>query len=155
MAKNNSSTITDHADRLSTKLESFFVGSLPALPDGIKEFIVKVAPYLTVFMMILLLPVLVAGLGLGAVLTPFSFLGGMGSGFGFILSLVFAFGSLILNFMAIPGLFKRQKKSWKLVYYATLLSLLDDLFMLRLGGLLVSFLLSFYILFQVKGKYTK
>lgn len=154
MAK-QSKTLTAYADDLSAKLESFFVGSLPALPDSVKEFIVKVGPYVTLVMMLLLLPVIVAGLGLGAVLTPFSFLGGMGTGFSFVVSMIFAFGSLILNLMALPGLFKRERRSWKLVYYATLLSLLDDLFTFRLGGLIVSTLISFYFLFQVKAKYTK
>lgn len=155
MAKQTQPTLTDHADNLSNKLEGFFVGSLPALPDNIKEFIVKVGPYLTLIMMLMLLPVIVAGLGLGAILTPFSFLGGMGTGFGFVVSMIFAFGSLILNLMALPGLFKREKRSWKLIYYATLLSLIDDLVTFRLGGLVVSTLISFYFLFQVKGKYTK
>ncbi len=155
MPKNTQPTVTDYADNLSTKLEGFFVGSLPALPDNIKEFIVKVGPYITLVMMIMLLPVIVAGLGLGAVVTPLSFLGGVSTGFGFILSMVFAFGTLILNLMALPGLFKREKRSWKLIYYATLLSLIDDLITLRLGGLIISTLISFYFLFQVKGKYTK
>lgn len=155
MAKQTQPTITEHADNLSNKLEGFFVGSLPALPDNIKEFIVKVGPYITLVMMVMLLPVIVAGLGLGAIVTPLSFLGGVGTGFGFILSMVFAFGGLILNLMALPGLFKREKRSWKLIYYATLLSLVDDLITFRLGGLIISTLVSFYFLFQVKGKYTK
>ncbi|MCE7897998.1 hypothetical protein DYH11_02175, partial [Candidatus Microgenomates bacterium CPR3] len=152
MTKQTQPTLTDHADNLSNKLEGFFVGSLPALPDNIKEFIVKASPYLTLIMMLLLLPVIVAGLGLGAIITPFSFLGGIGSGFSFILGMVFAFGSLILSLMALPGLFKREKRSWKLVYYSNLLSLFNNLFTGGLGSMLFSALFSFYFLFQVKGK---
>lgn len=148
-------TLTEYADSLSQKLETFFVGSLPALPDSVKEFIVKVSPYLTLIMMLMVAPLLLGALGLGTILMPFSFFGGLGSGFSYILTLVMSLGTLVLQLIALPGLFKRQKRSWTLVYYATLLSLLDELFTFRLGSLVVSALLSFYFLFQVKSKYTK
>lgn len=155
MVNKNQPTVTEYADNLSASLEKFFIGSLPALPDNIKEFIVKISPYLTLFMMLLLSPVILAGLGLGAIIAPLSFLGGLGTGFGFILGLIVAFGSLILSLLALPGLFKREKRSWRLVYYASLLSLVNTLFNEGLLSLLISAFISFYILFQVKSKYTK
>ncbi len=148
-------TITQIADDFAIKLESFFVGSLPALPDSIKEIIVKISPYLALVLSILLLPLILGALGLGALFMPLSFLGGIGTGFSYIIAMVFALGALVLQLMAMPGLFKREKRSWKLIYYATLLSLIDDIVTFQLGGLILSTLISFYFLFQVKSKYTK
>lgn len=148
-------TITQYADDLSTKLETFFVGSLPALPEAGKEAIVKVSPYIALILSIMLLPVILGALGLSALFMPLSFLGGVRGGFGYIFSMIFAIGGMILQLMAMPGLFKREKRSWKLIYYATLLSLIDDILTFRLGGLIVSTLVSFYFLFQVKSKYNK
>ncbi len=148
-------TITEYADDLSLKLEGFFVGNLPALPENAKEVIVKVSPYIALVLSIMLLPIILGALGLGALFMPLSFLGGVRGGFGYIVAMVFAVGSLVLQLMAMPGLFKREKRSWKLIYYATLLSLIDDILTFRIGGLIVSTAISFYFLFQVKSKYTK
>lgn len=148
-------TVTQYADELATKLEGFFLGSLPGLPDGIKEFIVKVSPYLTLIVAIMFLPILLAALGLGAFFLPFSFLGGLGTGFGYMVGMVFAFGAMALQFMALPGLFKREKKAWQLVYYASLLSIINSLFSSGVGSAAISGFITFYFLFQVKSKYSK
>ncbi|KKU12762.1 MAG: Chromate transporter, partial [Parcubacteria group bacterium GW2011_GWC2_45_7] len=54
--------------------------------------------------------------------------------------------------LAIPGLFKRQEKAWKLLYYATLLGGLQNIVTMQIGGL-IGTLVSLYLLFQVKGYY--
>lgn len=148
-------SITEYANDLATKLDSFFVGSLPALPDNAKEFIVKFSPYLTLILAVMFLPILLAALGIGAFFLPFSFLGGVGTGVGYMIGMVFAFGAMTLQFMALPGLFKRERKAWNLIYYASLLSILNNLFSAGIGSSALSAFISFYFLFQVKSKYTK
>ncbi len=105
--------------------------------------------------MVMLLPIILIALGLSAVVLPFSYLGGLHTGFSSTLGFIFAFGMIILEFMALPGLFKRQEKGWRLMFYSTLLSLVQQLLSFNLGGLVIGGAISLYILFQVKSKYTK
>jgi predicted membrane protein len=62
---------------------------------------------------------------------------------------------IVLQLMAIPGLFKRQEKAWRLMFYSSVLSLVQQLFSFNLGGMVIGAIISFYFLFQVKSKYTK
>ena len=61
--------------------------------------------------------------------------------------------TLILEIMALPGLFKQQRKSWNLLYYSVLASALYNLLSLNLFGLIIGTLISLYILFQIKKSY--
>ena len=58
-----------------------------------------------------------------------------------------------LQVMAIPGLFKRKIKSWRLLFYISLISALLSLVKFDLGGLIVGTGISWYILFQIKSYY--
>lgn len=129
--------------------------NIPALPDNIKEIIVKLSPYFAVIGVIMLAPLLLAALGISAVAYPFAYLAGTRLGFAYTFGLVFSLVMLVLEAMAIPGLFKRQLKAWRLMFYATLVSLLQSLVNFNLGSLVIGGAISFYFLFQVKSKYTK
>jgi hypothetical protein len=65
-----------------------------------------------------------------------------------ILSIV----SLILEAMALSGLFKRQRKGWEFLFYAELVGVLITLFSLTIGGI-IGLIIGFYILFQVRSYY--
>ena len=153
MAKSQS-TLTDSVSSLEAQIEKVVLSkSIPGLPDNVKEIIVKLSPWFVVVSMLLLLPVILAALGLSAMVLPFSYLGGARMGFSYTLGLVFSFGMIALEIMAIPGLFKRQLKAWRLIFYSVLLSLLQQLFSLDIVGLVIGGAISFYFLFQVKSKY--
>jgi hypothetical protein len=153
-AKSKPTTI-DLLRQLETKLEKIFVGKAPALSESIKELIVKVSPWLIAISLILLSPVILGIFGISLAIMPVSFLGGVGSGFSYILGISFFLGMIVLELMALPGLFKRQERAWRLMFYSTLLSLTHNLINLDLGGLLLGGIISFYFLFQIKSKYTK
>jgi hypothetical protein len=148
MASTNSSFT-----QLETTLEEYLVKKAPALPENIKEFIVKFAPWLTLIFILLLLPAILALLGLGTILLPFSYLGGVSAGFTYTLSMIISVITLFLEALAIPGLFKRELKAWRLVFYATLVNALSSLFQGNIIGAVLSTLISLYILFQVKSYY--
>jgi len=114
---------------------------------------VKIAPWLTLVMAVLALPAILAILGLGAFMLPFSYVGGMRAGAGFTITWLFSLGVLTLDILAIPGLFKRTRQAWYLLYWATLLGTVQNLISLNLGGLVIGTLLSLYLLFQVKEYY--
>ena len=76
-------------------------------------------------------------------------------GFSYTLGLVFSLGQIILELFAIPGLFKRQAKAWRLMFYSSLIYLVGQLISFNLGSVILGGAISFYFLFQVKSKYTK
>ncbi|OGK23902.1 hypothetical protein A3A46_01045 [Candidatus Roizmanbacteria bacterium RIFCSPLOWO2_01_FULL_37_13] len=139
--------------QLEDLLSEYLVKKAPALPVNVKEAIVKFAPWVTLVVFIITLPVVFAVFGLGAILAPLSFLGGVNAGTNYILSLVFSAIQLVLEAMAIPGLFKRSKSAWTLVFYASLVGGVQSIVTFNLGGLIIGTLLSLYILFQVKEYY--
>ena len=59
-----------------TKLEEIFGKKAPQLPANAKEAIVKCGPYITLVLLVLSLPVILIGLGLGAIVAPFAALEG-------------------------------------------------------------------------------
>lgn len=139
--------------QLENLLNEYLVKKAPSLPAGAKEAIVKFAPWVTLIILILTLPLVLAVFGLGALLSPLSFMGGVTAGTNYILTLIFSGIQLVLEAMAIPGLFKRSKGAWNLVFYASLLGGIQNAITLNLGGLLIGTLLSLYILFQVREYY--
>ena len=133
--------------------ELYLVKKAPGIPYKFKEIIVKLAPWLTLIFFVLSLPVILFTLGLGTILAPFTFLAGVKAGMSFGLGLVFTAACLVLEAIAIPGLFKRTIQAWRLVYYAALLGGVQSLFSFNLGGLIIGTGISLYLLFQVKSYY--
>ncbi|MCL5091529.1 MAG: chromate transporter [Patescibacteria group bacterium] len=152
MATQNSAT--NPLVELEKMLDEYLVKKAPfTLPDRWREVIVKFAPYVNLILIILALPALLALFGLGSVMAPFSYLGGLHVGFAYTLGLVVAAVAVVLNALAIPGLFKRSKQGWNYLYYATLVGVIDNVVHFNVGSLIIGSLLSLYILFQVRGYY--
>lgn len=154
------SMINDSHKSTSTQLENtlheYFVKKAPALPENIKEIIVKIAPYLTIISLIVTIPALFILLGLGGVVTTMAPLGGMRgvqSTTAVWLSLLFLIPVVILEAMAIPGLFSRSQKAWKFLYWAQIISVISSLVQLQLFNAILSAIIGFYILFQIKSHY--
>ena len=139
--------------QLEDLLHEYLVKKAPAIPTNIKEAIVKFAPWATLVIFILTLPLVLAVFGLGAILAPLSFLGGVTAGTNYILTLIFTAIQLVLEAMAIPGLFKRERRAWNLVFYASLVGGVQSIATFNIGGLIIGTLLSLYILFQVREYY--
>jgi hypothetical protein len=140
-------------EQLDNTLQLYFVQKAPALPENWKEVLVKFLPWIVLILLVLALPAVLVFLGLSTVLLPVSFLGGVGTGIGYVLAMVVLIGTLVLEGMAIPGLFKRTRSAWRLLYYSALLSILYNLLTLNLVGFIVGGLLSLYLLFQIKSHY--
>ena len=133
-----------------TKLEEIFGKKAPQLPANAKEAIVKYGPYITLVLLVLSLPVILIGLGLGAIVAPFAALEGHT---GLSLSLLASLISLVLEIMALPLLFKRSLKGWRYMLYASIISAVGSLLDGNIIGMLVSAAISFYFLFQIKPLY--
>lgn len=141
--------------QLESKLEYYFVTKAPfALPDNVKEFIVKYGPWIMVVLLVMTVPGVLFMLGIGAVLTPFAALASPQASAQMMVGGVVSVVSLVLEAAAIPGLLKRKLSGWRLAYYATLVSAVYSIITFNVGGLIIGTLISLYILFQVKHKYS-
>jgi len=139
-------------DGFTEFLNFYFVKKAPALPDGIKDVIVSISPWIAVVLLIFTLPAILILVGLSA-LIPFVLVGGATSGFGYFVGIIGAILSLILYIMAIPGLFSRSKNGWKFIYYSNLVSFVLSVASLQIISAIVGFIIGMYFLFQVRTYY--
>lgn len=136
---------------LEKKLNKIFTKKFPVLPKNVKGIIVKYGPYLAVVMLILSIPTVLALIGVIITATSFTF--GGTRGVSYVVSILLGLVMMILEAMAIPGLFKRQIKAWELLFYVSLVSAVSDLLNLDIVSLIIGTGLSWYILFQIKSYY--
>lgn len=147
---------------LETKLDDLLVAKAPfQLPANVKEWIVKFSPWITLVLLILLLPAVLAVIGLGAVV------GGVATTYGVVvgplywLALIVLIVEIGLMAFSIPALLKRQKSGWNLVFYSQLISiayavlnwLSSPLDVIGLLFSLIGVVIGLYILFQIRPLY--
>lgn len=137
--------------QIEETLNLYFGKKAPAMPENIKELIVKYSPYLTAIALIFSVSTLLFALGVGSTLMPFAYAGAYRSGFS--ISLIISLVAMVLEAIALPGLFKRTKKSWEYMFYASLVMIISYIFDFNLGSLIIGSVISFYILFQIKSYY--
>ena len=158
-------TTSDKADfggafkNLEGTLEEYLVKKAPfQLPENVKEIIVKFAPYLAILGVVMGIPGVIALLGAGTILAPLGFVGGMMTGrpflgIGFIINVLFLGVAVLLEALAIPGLFSRSKKAWTFLYWSALVGVVQNVISFNIGGLVIGGLISMYFLFQIKEYY--
>ncbi|GGC00330.1 hypothetical protein [Dyadobacter sediminis] len=137
---------------LERELEPVFLQKFPPFSEQVKEFVVQYGPYF-----ILILSVL----GLVGLFTAFGIMGavsGMGSvstafGISFYLNIALGVFVLIMYLMAFSPLRARKRSGWNLLYYALLIGLISNMVQLNILVAIVSGVLGFWILFQIREKY--
>jgi hypothetical protein len=138
---------------LETELAPYFTVKAPfQFPINFREGFVKYWPIVSLILLLLTLPAILLFLGIGTALLPVSFVGGIGSGIGYTISMVLTVIGLVLSLLALPGLFNRKRSGWVLSYYAQLLSIVTSIFSFSLLGILLG-LLFLMLLFQVRDYY--
>jgi len=129
------------------------------LPPGFKEWVVKFGPWITLVLMVLTLPLILAALGLTAFFnhTTVVYGGYVYSSYVYspmyMLEGLISLAALILEAAALPGLFKRSLKGWHLVYYAVLVGAVGQLVGGNIIGLIINVVVSMYFLFEIKEYY--
>jgi len=144
--------------QLEDTLEVYLVKKAPfSIPENWKELIVRFAPYLTILGIIVSVPAVFAVLGLGALVSPFTaFLGpryALSYSFNYVLSMVALVVVIVLAAMAVPGLFRREEKAWRFLFYASLVNAVSGFLGGDWVGMIIGTLLFWYVLFQVKEYY--
>lgn len=156
-------------DQLIPTLEPYFTTKAPVqIPTGGREFIVKIAPWLVIIFAVLgalsivgLFGILALGsaiIGLAAAATVSQ--GGLWVITAWI-SLALLVISVVLEFMAFPGLKNFNEQGWKYIYYTQVIGLVSSVIgflgnytVNSLVFSLLSTLIGLYILFQVRDYYT-
>ncbi len=154
---------------LETKLYEWFVYKAPVqFPAGLTGFIVKYGPWITLVLAIILLPFIFTAIG-GALFVT-SLVATYGNGvtaqptFMLWVSLIVLIAQVVIMFVAIPKLLKRQRSGWLLLFYADLISFAAGIIgsfsygYFAIGSIiwaLISTAIAFYILFQIRHAYVK
>jgi hypothetical protein len=131
----------------------------PQLPVAFKEFLVKISPYLVIIGMLSYVPLVFSLAGQGALLGrpsaayPYAY-GGAATIWGYygIISGAGAAISLVLSFLALPGLFKPSPHGWNMVFYSFLVRVVVCCLLFAIPGV-VGILIGAYILFQIRPYY--
>ena len=143
-------------NQLETKLEEIFGKQAPQIPENIKEIIVKIAPYLAIVGILFAIPALLLLLGLGSIATVVSPMGGVSSLAAvptMWLSTLLLIPVIVLEALAIPGLFAKTKAGWRYSYWSQLVSVISSLIAFNILGAIFGAAIGFYILFQIKNHY--
>jgi len=139
---------------LIAKMEDAFK-SLPHLPKGLVEFLVKIAPWLTIIFAIIIvvfgpLGALAALISLLALNPVFALVS--------LVTMVIAILTAILYFMAFKPLQARALKGWIYLFWAEMLSVVSAVLGLLSGsfsiGTIIGILIGFYVLFEMKPFYS-
>jgi len=150
---NNASALAS----LEETLDLYFGQKAPAMPPNVKELVVKFAPWITLVLLLITLPAVLIVLGLGALAAPLAFLVGPGTGvtygFTYTVSMLILGVSVLLEALSLPGLFKRTRQGWRYAYYATLVSVVGSLIGFNIVSAIITALIGFYILFQIRPLY--
>lgn len=145
-------------NQLEAFFEDLFLKKISfQLPAGVKEVIVKVAPWVTLIIIILSLPAVLTLFGFGSFMGGFAPFVGYGLSSRYYLGIIILIVQLILMIMAFPGLQKREIKGWRYIYYSNLVSgVYGIISSYNLGALiwaLIALGIGLYIIFQVKSYY--
>lgn len=132
-------------------LDYYLVQKAPfQLPDGVKEWIVRYGPWITLVILVLSLPPLLFALGIGTMMVPFA---GTRYATGFTYLTVGLLVQLGLMVVALPKLFARKMSGWRLLFYAQIVSLVVSLLSGSIISAIIGTVIGMYILFQVRSKY--
>ena len=137
---------------LENWLALYFGEKAPQLPPKAKEVIVKIAPWLVLLGILLSLPAILSLLGLGTLGASWMMWAGVTGG-SYYLWLILMVAVVVLEVIALPGLFHRTRKGWLFAFYAVLVSAVQNLVMMNIGALIIGLLIGLYFLFQVRSHY--
>lgn len=139
-------------DKLIAPMEETFK-KLPSLPKGANEFIVTIAPWLSLVFGALGVLASLTAIGILTFMSPMMLTGaGVGATAGLSLSVVLALVSSALILIAVPALFSRKIMGWNFVFLSEVVSVVSAALAISLTGIVFA-LIGFYILFQVKSYY--
>jgi len=138
--------------KLEEILELYFCKKTPFfIPDKFKELMVQFLPYFSILLIIINIPSIFNVLTFDSFFSSSKFfLGRNLYSFNYFLSIIFLKGALIFVILAIAGLFKRKERSWRFLFYASLLNFVSGFLSGDWIVMIIVALFFWYVLFQIK-----
>lgn len=129
----------------------------PVLPANAKEFIVSVAPWLSLIFGVLLVLTGVGGLGWFSAFSPLTTMyAGVGNTTLLLVASILIIAQGAVMIMAFSPLKARRKRGWNLWVWTELLAVLSSVLSLSIGSIvwaIIGAAVAFYFLFQVRSYY--
>lgn len=128
-------------------------GKLPPLPKSVTEFLVTVAPWVSLILGVLGVLGSLAAFGLSTVASPLIAMGGgMHTAGGLIIASIISLLASVLLLVAVPGLMKRKMQGWTFLFYSEALGIIGAVVSLSVTSVIFS-LIWLYFVFQMKSYY--
>ncbi|MEO6727662.1 MAG: hypothetical protein ABIM96_01920 [Candidatus Saccharimonas sp.] len=131
-------------------------------PKAAKDMIVQFGPWITLVVALFSLPVIFAVFAASTVVSYYGVLAGVSYGPMYYVSILVLAVQVVLMFVSVAPLLKRQRKGWQLVFYASTISVIYSLFssfsygFFAIAGLLwglIGAAISYYVIFQIRSYY--
>lgn len=134
-------------------MEEWFM-KLPSLPKSWREVLVKISPWVALVFGVLGVLVGLGGLGILSVLSPLMLLGsGLSNTTGSLVSVAISLVGSVLMLVAFPGLKARKMQGWTMLFWSEVAAFVASLVALSIVGGLISAVIGFYLLYQIKSYY--
>jgi len=145
-------------DQLEKFFDELFLRKISfQLPANVKDVIVKIAPWITLIIIIISIPAVLSLFGLGTLLGGMNPIVPYGFSARYYVGLIVLTVQVILMIMAFSPLKNRELKGWKYIYYSELVSGVYALLTsYSVGSFIWSIIgtaIGLYIIFQVKSYY--
>ncbi|MPR36114.1 hypothetical protein [Salmonirosea aquatica] len=138
---------------LEKELRDVFA-NFPAFPESLIELLVTIAPWGALIGAIFGILGFLSLVGIGSFVSVASIgMGAYGSTWKMWVSILGLGIASVIYLLAFSPLRARRKRGWDLMYYAFLLNLVINAITFSIFGLIISFLIGGWILFQVRPKY--
>ncbi len=139
-------------------LDHYLVRKAPfQIPPAGREGLVRFMPWIVLILLIVSVPAVLFALRLGAWAPGVYRWGDRGLYWSYGFRYWLWAPLVVLNFAlmaaALPGLFARRMPGWRLAFYAELVSVLAALLSFAIVSGLLTALVAFYILFQIRSLY--
>jgi len=132
------------------------------LPKAAKDVIVQFGPWITLVVALLSLPIIFGVFAVSTVVSYYGALAGVTYGPMYYVSIMVLAVQVVLMFVSVSPLLKRQRKGWQLVFYASTISVVYSLVSsfsygyFAIAGLLwglIGAAISYYVIFQIRSYY--
>ncbi|WP_381523819.1 chromate transporter [Spirosoma soli] len=143
-----------HTALLEPQLAPYFTSKAPfQFPASIRDAFVRYWSFLSLILVLLLLPPNLLFPELGITLMPISLVESNPDKLTEVVTIALITIGTVLSVMALPGLFNRKRSGWVFTYYAQLLGVLTSALSMSVLGVLLG-LAFLMLLFQVREFYS-
>jgi hypothetical protein len=144
--------VNQFSNDIVKKLEQWY-SPAPSLPQNVKELLVKYMPIIALIFGIIGILLSLAGIAALTALTPLAVVTGVHGYGGGILAAIFWLASSILLLAAYSGTKARKMSGWNMLFLSEIVSLIGLLVSLSILQAIISALIGFYLLYQIKSYY--